>query len=108
MDGKKASELTLENVKIDNSSLLGELDKGLNPLSSAIDVATLAICAEAVGAMEILYKDTVEYTKTRKQFGQPIGKFQVLQHRMVDMFMEYEQSKSLLVSYLLLQESVIL
>ncbi|MDG2060353.1 MAG: acyl-CoA dehydrogenase family protein [SAR86 cluster bacterium] len=96
VDGKKASELTLENVKIDNSSLLGELDKGLNPLSSAIDVATLAICAEAVGAMEILYKDTVEYTKTRKQFGQPIGKFQVLQHRMVDMFMEYEQSKSLL------------
>ena len=46
--------------------------------------------------MEILYKTTVEYSKTRKQFGQPIGKFQVLQHRMVDMFMEYEQSKSLL------------
>ena len=46
--------------------------------------------------MEILYKTTVEYSKTREQFGQPIGKFQVLQHRMVDMFMEYEQSKSLL------------
>ena len=46
--------------------------------------------------MEVLYKTTVEYTKTREQFGQPIGKFQVLQHRMVDMFMEYEQSKSLL------------
>ena len=46
--------------------------------------------------MEVLYKDTVEYCKTREQFGQPIGKFQVLQHRMVDMFMEHEQSKSLM------------
>ena len=46
--------------------------------------------------MEVLYKTTVEYSKTREQFGQPIGKFQVLQHRMVDMFMEYEQCKSLL------------
>ena len=46
--------------------------------------------------MEVLYKSTVEYSKTREQFGQPIGKFQVLQHRMVDMFMEYEQTKSLL------------
>ena len=60
------------------------------------DEATLAIGAEAVGCMEVLYKATVEYCKTRVQFGQPIGKFQVLQHRMVDMFMEYEQSKSLM------------
>ena len=56
----------------------------------------MAVGAEAVGAMEVLYKTTVEYCKTREQFGQPIGKFQVLQHRMVDMFVEHEQTKSLL------------
>jgi len=61
-----------------------------------IDEATLAVGAEAVGGMEVCYKDTVEYSKQRVQFGQPIGKFQVLQHRMVDMFMEYEQAKSLM------------
>ena len=96
VDGRRASELTMENVQIQSSNLIGEEGKGLKILCKAIDNATLAICAEAVGAMEVLYKDTVEYTKTRKQFGQPIGKFQVLQHRMVDMFMEYEQSKSLM------------
>ena len=81
---------------IPSNSLLSEEGKGFQHLEDAIDSATLAICAEAVGAMEVLYKTTVEYTKTREQFGQAIGKFQVLQHRMVDMFMEYEQSKSLL------------
>ena len=96
VDGRRASEITLENVKINSKCLLGQKDNGFINLDNAIDIATLAICAEAVGAMEVLYKTTVEYTKTRKQFGQAIGKFQVLQHRMVDMFMEYEQSKSLL------------
>jgi len=97
VDDRKASEISLENVKVDSNSLLGKIDQGYEELEKAIDVATLAICAEAVGVMEVLYKTTVEYTKTRKQFGQAIGKFQVLQHRMVDMFMEYEQSKSLLL-----------
>ena len=96
VDGRRASEVTLENVYIDSSCLLGEEGKGFTELEKAIDSATLAICAEAIGAMEVLYKTTVEYTKTREQFGPAIGKFQVLQHRMVDMFMEYEQSKSLL------------
>ena len=96
VDGRRASEITLENVKVEKSSLLGLKDKGFKELDNSVDTATLAICAEAVGAMEVLYKSTVEYTKTRKQFGQEIGKFQVLQHRMVDMFMEYEQCKSLL------------
>lgn len=96
VDGRRASEVTLENVIIPSSSLLSEEGKGFQHLEGAIDRATLSICAEAVGAMEVLYKATVEYTKTREQFGQAIGKFQVLQHRMVDMFMEYEQSKSLL------------
>ena len=96
VDGRRASDITLENVKISKSNLIGEVDKGFDILDSAIDKSILAISAEAVGAMEVLYKTTVEYCKTREQFGTAIGKFQVLQHRMVDMFMEYEQCKSLL------------
>jgi alkylation response protein AidB-like acyl-CoA dehydrogenase len=92
----RASEVTLENVKVAAADILGETDDGLVLLESVVDAGILAVGAEAVGAMEILYKTTVEYCKTREQFGQPIGKFQVLQHRMVDMFMEYEQTKSLL------------
>ena len=96
VDGRRASDLTFENVSVSKENLIGDQDKGCEILDSAIDKAILAISAEAVGAMEVLYKTTVEYTKTREQFGTAIGKFQVLQHRMVDMFMEYEQCKSLL------------
>jgi alkylation response protein AidB-like acyl-CoA dehydrogenase len=96
VDGRRASDITFENVSVSKENLIGDQDKGFEILDSAIDKAILAISAEAVGAMEVLYKTTVEYTKTREQFGTAIGKFQVLQHRMVDMFMEYEQCKSLL------------
>ena len=96
VDGRRTSDLTIENVSVSKDNIIGNLDSGFEILDSAIDKAILAISAEAVGAMEVLYKTTVEYTKTREQFGTPIGKFQVLQHRMVDMFMEYEQCKSLL------------
>ena len=70
--------------------------KGFEILRAVSNNGILALCAEAVGAMEILYKDTVEYTQQREQFDHPLSDFQVLQHRMVDMFMEYEQCKSLL------------
>ena len=96
VDSLRASELILENVLVAKSDMLGDLDAGFPLLEQVIDEATLAVGAEAVGAMEVLYKDTVEYCKSREQFGQPIGKFQVLQHRMVDMFMAHEQSKSIL------------
>ena len=96
VDGRRASDLTIENLSVSQDDIIGELDAGFKILDSAIDKAILAISAEAVGAMEVLYKATVEYAKTREQFGTAIGKFQVLQHRMVDMFMEYEQCKSLL------------
>ena len=96
VDAFRASELSFENVKVEADSMLGEDGAGLSILQRVIDEATLAIGSEAVGCMEKLYKDTVEYCKQRQQFGQPIGKFQVLQHRMVDMFMEHEQSKSLM------------
>jgi pimeloyl-CoA dehydrogenase small subunit len=96
VDGFRASEVTFDKVELGADALLGERDQGLPALEQTIDEGILAVGAEAVGAMEVLYKDTVEYCKTREQFGQPIGKFQVLQHRMVDMFMEHEQAKSLL------------
>jgi alkylation response protein AidB-like acyl-CoA dehydrogenase len=96
VDALRASEVHLDNVAVPKSAVLGRVGKGIDVIEQAVDEATLAIGAEAVGCMEVLYKATVEYCKTRVQFGQPIGKFQVLQHRMVDMFMEYEQSKSLM------------
>lgn len=96
IDGMQASEITFENVEVAASAVLGEKDNGLPLLNAGIEQGILAVSAEAVGAMEVLYKATVEYCKTREQFGQAIGKFQVLQHRMVDMFMEHEQAKSLL------------
>ena len=96
VDGMRASEITFENVQVGADALLGEAGQGLALLEQVIDEGILAVGSEAVGCMEVLYKDTVEYCKTREQFGQPIGKFQVLQHRMVDMFMEHEQSKSLM------------
>ena len=96
IDGLQASEINFQQVALPKSALLGKADAGLPLLEKAIDHGILAVGAQAVGAMEALYKATVEYCKTRVQFGQPIGKFQALQHRMVDMFMAHEQAKSLL------------
>ena len=96
VDGQRASEITFDGVKVGADSLLGTAGEGAALLERVIDDGIMAVGSEAVGCMEVLYKDTVEYCKTREQFGQPIGKFQVLQHRMVDMFMEHEQSKSLM------------
>ena len=96
VDGLRASEITLENVSIGAERILGKVDQGFNILQSVANAAMLALGAEAVGAMEVLYKDTVDYTQQREQFDHPLSEFQVLQHRMVDMFMEYEQCKSLL------------
>ena len=96
VDGLRASEITFENVEVNLDRMIGEIDKGFSILRTITNNAILALCAEAVGAMEVLYKDTVEYTQQREQFDHPLSDFQVLQHRMVDMFMEYEQCKSLL------------
>ena len=96
VDGLRASEITFEDVKVTSEALVGEKDKGFKILQAVVNDAILALSAEAVGAMEVLYKDTVEYTQQREQFDHALSDFQVLQHRMVDMFMEYEQCKSLL------------
>ncbi len=95
VDGSRASEITLEDVKVSSENLIGEEGKASELIEQVVDESIAAVCAEAIGAMGVLNEVTVEYCKTRKQFGQPIGKFQVLQHRMVDMFMEYEQSVSM-------------
>ncbi len=96
VDGLRASEVTIDNVTVDAGAVIGSEDDAFPLIEQVVDSAIMAVGAEAVGAMEVLYKTTVEYCKTREQFGQPIGKFQVLQHRMVDMFVEHEQTKSLL------------
>ncbi len=95
VDGRRASEITFENVKVDADALIGAEGKGLPLVEKITDQAIAALSAEAIGCMKELNTATVEYCKTRKQFGVPIGKFQVLQHRMVDMFMAYEQSVSM-------------
>ena len=96
VDGLRASEISFKDVRVSSDNLIGEKDKGFEILKAVSNDAILALAAEAVGAMEVLYKDTVEYTQQREQFDHPLSDFQVLQHRMVDMFMEYEQCKSLL------------
>ncbi|HEX3945667.1 MAG TPA: acyl-CoA dehydrogenase family protein [Rhizomicrobium sp.] len=95
MDGLHASEIVFENVEIPASNLVGAEGAALPLIELVADEAIAAHCAEAIGCMKVLLDATVEYSRTRKQFGVPIGKFQVLQHRMVDMFMAYEQSVSI-------------
>ncbi len=95
IDGQRASEISFDNVDLPAEALLGTVDEGLGLIERVTDEAIAAHTAEAAGAMKVLLDTTVEYTKTRKQFGVPIGKFQVLQHRMVDMFIQAEQTTSM-------------
>lgn len=97
VDGHQAAEITLENVAVAGDAVLGEPDGGFSALEGAIDEGILAVCAEAVGIMKSMQDKTVEYSKNRVQFGVPIGSFQALQHRMVDMLMDCEQTRSLLM-----------
>lgn len=93
-DGREAANITLENVKAE--AVVGEVGEGYAVMRPVIDRAMLAVAADALGAMESLNAQTLEYLKTRKQFGTHIGSFQALQHRMVDMFAACENTKSLL------------
>jgi pimeloyl-CoA dehydrogenase small subunit len=95
VDGRRASEVYFENVAVGAESVIGDVDNGLPLVELVSDEAIAALCAEACGAMKVAHDMTVEYSRQRKQFGVAIGKFQVLQHRMVDMFMEHEQSISM-------------
>ena len=95
VDGRRAAELTLMDVHVPGSQLLGAEGEGVAALEACRDRAIAALCAEAVGAMAVLNSATLEYSKARKQFGVALGSFQVLQHRMVDMFIALEESISL-------------
>lgn len=95
VDGQRASEVYFENVSIPAEALVGDEGAGLPLVEKVIDEATAAVCAEAVGCMRRLHEGTLDYARQRKQFGQPIANFQVLQHRMVDMFINLEQSVSM-------------
>ncbi len=95
IDGQRAAEVQFKDVRVDQGALLGRLHGGAEPLEWAVDRGIAALCAEAVGAMEKLLELTAEHLRTRKQFGQPIGKFQALQHRVADMAIAVEQARSM-------------
>jgi pimeloyl-CoA dehydrogenase small subunit len=97
VDGLRAAEVSLERVRVDGSAVLGAPDEAYGAIEHAVDRAIAALCAEAVGIMEVLNGLTLEYLKTRKQFGVPIGSFQALQHRMAEMAIEHEQAKSMAI-----------
>jgi alkylation response protein AidB-like acyl-CoA dehydrogenase len=92
VDDRRASDLVFDGLRLPGSVLLGQEGGAWPSLAQARDEGAAAVCAEAVGCMRKVLADTVEYCKQRQQFGQPIGRFQVLQHRMVDMYIELEQS----------------
>jgi alkylation response protein AidB-like acyl-CoA dehydrogenase len=97
VDAHSAAEVVLTDVAAPPGAILGNVGKGLEVLRAAVDEATLAVSAEASGILQTMHDKTVEYSKSRIQFGVPIGSFQALQHRMVDMLMVCEQSRSLLL-----------
>jgi alkylation response protein AidB-like acyl-CoA dehydrogenase len=105
VDGLQAANLVLEEVKVSAENMIGKLDQGLEILEAASDETIIGLGAEAMGVMQVLFESTVAYTKERKQFGVPIGSFQVLQHRMVDMFMEYELAKSMVYMATMAQDT---
>jgi pimeloyl-CoA dehydrogenase small subunit len=94
-DGMRAADVTLSNVRVSSDALLGTAGDALPIIERVVDYTIAALCAEAVGAMTRAHQLTVEYLKVRKQFGTPIGSFQALQHRAVDMLVMIEQARSL-------------
>jgi hypothetical protein len=96
IDGRRAAEITMQDVRVPADQLLGNEGEGALALEACRDAGIAALCAEAVGAITALNSATLEYAKTRKQFGVALGTFQVLQHRMVDMFIAAEEAVSLM------------
>ncbi len=94
-DGGRSADVTFKSVHVGADAVIGDPAAGLAILERVVDEAIAALAAEAVGAMGALHEMTVDYLKTRKQFGVPIGSFQVLQHRAVDMFTHLEQARSM-------------
>jgi alkylation response protein AidB-like acyl-CoA dehydrogenase len=95
IDGFRAADIVFDGVEIGADALIGDAHTSLAQIEDVVDFATALTCAEAVGAIKSANDATLEYLKTRKQFGTPIGSFQALQHRMVDMVISYEQARSM-------------
>jgi alkylation response protein AidB-like acyl-CoA dehydrogenase len=98
VDGQRAADVYLQGVELPAGSRLGAEGQALAPIEAALDIGLAALCADAVGVMQALVDATVEYVRQRQQFGQPIGRFQALQHRIADMLIHLEQARSM--SYL--------
>jgi alkylation response protein AidB-like acyl-CoA dehydrogenase len=98
IDGGRAVELRLDAVSLGADALLGKQGAGYTVLERSTGAGIVALCAEAVGAMDAAKEATLEYLRTRKQFGVPIGSFQALQHRMADLLLEVEQARSALIN----------
>jgi pimeloyl-CoA dehydrogenase small subunit len=94
-DALRASEIEFAEVQVGTDAIIGNIDGGHAIIERVAEFAIAALCAEAVGCMDVLKEETNEYIKTREQFGQPIGKFQVLQHRMVDILINCEEARSM-------------
>ncbi|MET0984017.1 MAG: acyl-CoA dehydrogenase family protein [Steroidobacteraceae bacterium] len=94
IDDRRAADITFANVRVPADALIGAEGEALEAIEAVTDTAIAALCAEAVGVLSTLQWSTVEYTKQRRQFGQPIAAFQALQHRMVDMYMHVEMAQS--------------
>lgn len=94
IDGGRAAEITLANVSVGEDALIGVAGGAYETIEKTHARGVVALCAEAIGAMDVAKDVTLEYLKTRRQFGRPIGTFQALQHRMVDMLLEIEQARS--------------
>jgi pimeloyl-CoA dehydrogenase small subunit len=95
VDGWRASDFYFENVSVPADALIGPADAALPLIEQIVDEAIAALVAEAAGAIRVMHALTLDYAKQRKQFGQPIGSFQVIQHRLADMFMSVEQVVSM-------------
>jgi len=95
IDAFGAAELVVEKLAVGQESLLGPIDGGVTLVDVALDHGVVAICNEAVGSMDYLIPATAEYTRTRVQYGAPLAKFQVLQHRMADMYIQTEMARSM-------------
>jgi alkylation response protein AidB-like acyl-CoA dehydrogenase len=95
LDGLRAADIAFDNVIVPAGAMIGTIGAGWDILEQGADYGAGLLCAEALGAMEALFAATLDYLKTRTQFGAPIGKFQALQHRMADMFIHLEQARSM-------------
>lgn len=105
VDGHQAADIELEDIHLSSDAILGDVGESYDVLQATVDEATLAVCAEAVGIQRAMHEKTVDYSKSRIQFGVPIGSFQALQHRMVDSLMACEQCQSLLYGATMLAEA---